>query len=169
LDIEALMTKGLVVKQEPGEGEDGKDEELTAAIGGHLSQLRTDVDSAIATHAQEILELVKEESGEKASAQKAGRVLSEKNRLHIKNAVSRMKEAIVALEELLEATEPQGGEAGIGPNGPAETKGRDPLGFDEKSLEEWLAVRQVLKSINTITSEKLAEIREKIREKSPRK
>ena len=60
----------------------------------------------------------------KLDIEKEGRIVSEKNRILIRNTVSTLKEASIALEELLKRTEPPTGEPQVGKTS---TAGKDPM------------------------------------------
>jgi HK97 family phage prohead protease len=84
------------------------------------------------TSPQELVRLIKEE----VVNQKAGRVLSEKNKTLIKTCVSQLQEAIEALNKLLDATEPQDDddskEFTFDDESPEEQKSTDPTLNDEE-------------------------------------
>jgi len=90
---------------------------------------------------------------------KEGRVLSEKNRKLIQNAISQMKEAIAALEELLGATEPPKEESVIDIEERKEEK--KTVEVDEKKLKEIIAtnLRELVKEI---TSQQIDKLRGKV-------
>jgi len=108
---------------------------------------------------------------------KAGRVLSDKNRALIQNCVDNMKNSIVALEELLTATESSEGKSADNPKGnegeeqpeenPDAPKERSKDGgFDEvsKALDVFLVNRQVLRSAVNALSGSLESLNKKIKE-----
>jgi len=93
---------------------------------------------------------------------KEGRVLSEKNRKLIQNAISQMKEAIAALEKLLEATEPPKQESVIDIEEKEEKKEeKKVMEIDEKKLKEIIAtnLRELVKEI---TSQQIDKLRGKV-------
>jgi len=93
---------------------------------------------------------------------KEGRVLSEKNRKLIQNAISQMKEAIAALEKLLEATEPPKQESVIDIEEKEEKKEeKKVMEIDEKRLKEIIAtnLRELVKEI---TSQQIDKLRGKV-------
>ncbi|MEM2988203.1 MAG: HNH endonuclease, partial [Candidatus Bathyarchaeia archaeon] len=93
--------------------------------------------------------------------EKSGRVLSEKNRNLIKNSILQMKAAIAALEELLSATEPQGGED----EEKSKQRSKD-VESDKQAFQDWLAMRQILRSAVNSISSSLETLNYKIRERS---
>lgn len=86
---------------------------------------------------------------------KSGRILSEKNRKLIGDTVAALQQTTAALQELHEATEPQGDgeEKRIAPP----KKRSNDAGFDEKTLNEFVHARQVLRRVSTSISEALAD------------
>jgi len=90
---------------------------------------------------------------------KEGRVLSEKNRKLIQNAISQMKEAISALEKLLEATEPPKQESIIDIEERKEEK--KIVEMDEKKLKEIIATN-LKELVKEITSQQIDKLRGKV-------
>lgn len=115
---------------------------------------------------------------------KAGRVLSDKNRQLIQNCIDEMEgcgtqleNSIAALQELLTATDnsgksedqPEGNEPeDPQKKGTAKQRSKDG-GSDDQSLDEWLVIRQVLRSAVNGVSSSLEGVNKKIREKSSAK
>lgn len=87
--------------------------------------------------------------------EKSGRVLSSKNRTLITNAISQMENSIVALRDLLKATEPQGDESGDKTN-----KGREPVG---REYREYLTIKSSLQIADKAIEETLKKMKEKLR------
>lgn len=100
------------------------------------------------------------EENKKSMEMKSDRVLSEKNHTLIDGAISQMKQSIAALEELLKATEPQGGEPGKS-NDPANQRSSG-AGFDIKeALNQYLLMKQVLRSVSTAIGDALGKVNKK--------
>jgi hypothetical protein len=143
-----------------------------AAVKDELMRHEEEIKTAVVAHTQKILEAIgSDNGGEKESkiiADKAGRVLSEKNRSLIKSAIDQFKSSIAALEELLQATEPQGVEGEEGPqDGGAPKQRSNGAGFGEKeALDAFLSGRQVLRLVNNVTSEALRKLNERPRPKT---
>lgn len=93
---------------------------------------------------------------------KTGRVLSEKNRKLIGDSVEQLKKAIAALEELLQATEPQGSEPeGGGKENPhgeikVETAGLERVKAD---LEIYHATRNILRAVDVAVEKGLRKLK----------
>lgn len=101
--------------------------------------------------------LLGEDKREENIAEKEGRVLSKKNRELINSAIEPMKASIAALETLLTATEPEGGEAQKADDGAAPKQRSRAAGSGESELfNQWLMSKQVLRAVNNATSEALA-------------
>lgn len=98
---------------------------------------------------------------QKSVITKAGRVLSEKNRKLIGDTVLSLQQTTAALQELHEATEPQGDgeEKKIAPP----KKRSNDAGFDERTLNEFVHARQVLRRVSTSISEALADFNKNAR------
>ncbi len=91
---------------------------------------------------------------------KEGRVLSDKNRAVIQEAIDSMNETIGALEELLEATDPQGDDGDEADDGKGSPQQRSSgTGSPAEALEKWLEMRKVLRAVNTATAEALSRAR----------
>ena len=161
---------------------------LPEDVGALLTDLQSKIDSTLVESAKAILDAVgggtapaeenpaeippaegdtpKQASVEDAKV-KEGRVLSEKNRSLIQNAINPLKEVTVALEELLQATQ------GVDPQKSQQDGGEDKkersksTGPDvKKAMEEWLEARQVLRSVSNATSNALENINKRIRANS---
>jgi hypothetical protein len=86
--------------------------------------------------------------------EKAGKVLSAKNREVITAARDTMQSGIVALDDLLAATEPSEGDAGKA-NAKPEAKGRKSHGHADDSFDKFVELRRVTRAVNTAISEAL--------------
>lgn len=86
---------------------------------------------------------------------KAGKVISAKNRSIITTARDSMQSGIVALDDLLAATEPSEGDAGKAQAKPEIKKGRELLSPSEDSLEKFVELRRVTRAVNTALCEAL--------------
>jgi hypothetical protein len=113
-------------------------------IGAELAALQTEVDDAIVRHSQAIIEIVRTEYGEEEA---------EKIQKAINNAASTQKG--------------QGGAAGESRQSEMPKQRSIDAGFDAEALNlnEWLAVRQVLRLINNITSKSLEKFNERARKR----
>lgn len=113
--------------------------------------------------------------------EKEGRVLSDKNKKIVNDAIAKTSEAVAALEELLTATEPQGDESKSAPEEgegkvepepskvEAEEKQRSKAARFEtemKSLDDFVAVRRVLRTVDNVIGDSLVRINQRIRERS---
>jgi HK97 family phage prohead protease len=95
-----------------------------------------------------------------ARNQKAGRVLSEKNRTTIKDTIDSLETTTAALQELYNATE-QGDGTEEGSSDASGSKQRSiRSGSDKKAFSNWMLSKQVLVSINNATSEALRKFNE---------
>lgn len=110
-------------------------------IGTELAALQNEVDDAIVRHAQAIIEIVRSEYGEEEAEK-------------IKHAINQMKSAAPTKTG-------QGGEGEERRDGVAPKQRSNGAGLDTKALDEWLAVRQVLRLINNVTSDSLAKFNER--------
>ena len=160
---------------------------LKEDVGALLGNMQSKVDTILVDAAQAILAAVGDdgepapaeepktpeegdgEEGKDASEKdvkvKEGRVLSEKNRSLIQNAISPLKDVTAALEELLVAS--QGDESQKDPNGGGANKRSKGSGSDEsKALNEWLQTRQVLRSVSSAVTAALEDTNKRIRSKS---
>ncbi len=100
----------------------------------------------------------------KFSAGKAGRVLSERNRKLIFNTVVSLQESVAALQELLNATEgSQGEETGTDTRSLKPKVG--PAGVTERDVADYILIQRVLRSINTSSSDALAQFNQRTRKK----
>ncbi len=90
-------------------------------------------------------------------SEKIGRILSEKNRVLISDAIKQMDRAIATLRELLKATEPPGDESKGMTN-----KGREPAG---KEYLEYLAIKNSLQIADKAIEETLRKMKERLRNK----
>jgi hypothetical protein len=136
----------------------GLDCEMIKAKGLEIKEDEKEPEAV--TPAPEIIEPVEKE--------KAGRVLSEKNRGAIQGSIDSMKSSIAALEELLSATEPQGGEGKAQADPDEKSK---PAGSEDivKGIKDYGDMRQVLRMISTVTSDALQKFNENHRKKSVKK
>lgn len=142
-----------------------------AAVKEELMRHEEEIKTAVVAHTQKILQAIGgSEDGKEAKAaiEKIGRVLSEKNRNLIKSAIDQFKMTIAALEELLQAAEPQGAEGEERPpDGGAPKQRSSGAGYDGKeALDAFLSGRQVLRLVNNVTSEALRKLNERPRPKT---
>lgn len=108
--------------------------------------------------------MVEEEIPSDKLEEKEGRVLSKKNRVLIENAISQLDQSIAALKDLLNASDPQGGEPEKAEGGgPANQRSRGSGSVEREALEAFLFSQQVLRRVNTVTSEVLAKFNERSR------
>ena len=97
---------------------------------------------------------------------KSGRVLSEENRTLIKTTIDGLTATITALQELYDATEPQGGGRSVEPpasGGETKAKAGD---FPEEAMQNWLLQKQVIGAVVTALSEAGANLNKKIKSQS---
>lgn len=133
---------------------------LTALVPTETTQASI-VAEKIKTTAEKTIEEILLKRGIDEIKEKSGRVLSEKNRTMISSCVSEMEKSIVALKELLIATEPQGDED--------KAKQADPKkrSSDAESvkdaLEAYFLMKQVLRSVSTAVSDALGKTKIKIK------
>lgn len=90
---------------------------------------------------------------------KAGKVLSEKNRNLIQTSVEQINTCAAALQELLDATTEQGDGAKADDAATQKQRSNPEGSALLKDLEDYFTVRQVLRSINNITSDSLAKMK----------
>ncbi len=110
-------------------------------------------------------EAPKEEAKAVEPEVKEGRVLSDKNRSVIQDAIDSMNETIAALQELLDATDPQGDDGDEADDGKGSPKQRsNGAGSATEALEKWLEMRKVLRAVNTATSDALSRAKLKNKE-----
>jgi len=127
--------------EEQNQEQESEPEKDIEKIGAELAALQSEVDDAIVRHSQAIIEIIRSEYGEEGA---------EKIKKAIKNAASTNNE--------------QGGVAEESQKGTPKQRSSD-AGFDIKALDEWLAVRQVLRSINNLTSKSLEKFNERAKKK----
>ncbi len=127
----------------------------------HEEEMKT----AVAAHTQKVLELLSAGAIAGGKEVKIGRVLSERNRTLIKSAIDQFKMTIVALEELLQATEPQGVEGEErSQDGSAPNERSDAAGYGSgDEMTQILALRSVLRSINNGSAQALENINKRLR------
>lgn len=166
LDIAEFVAKGIIsnvkegemvenpAKEENKEEKANKKEVTSEQAGAIMADLQTKVDTAITDAAIALQDLAGNEKSQNNVSEKAGRVLSAKNRELISKAVS-------ALQELLEATEPEDGKQ----LEKVEETGGD---FEQtmKSLNDFLAARSFLRSVDNAVGSALESMNKKIRERS---
>ncbi len=87
---------------------------------------------------------------------KTGRTISADTRTQIENAINLLEQASGALEQLLSGAGDQGTEGKDAPDGSAPKQRSSDEGSDEEVFKQWLLQRQVLRAVNTATSEALA-------------
>ncbi len=133
----------------------------------HEEEMKT----AVVAHTQKIVDILNRDDGNDGGAQdndakalKAGRVISEKNRSLIKQAIEQFKASIAALEELLTATEPQGSEGKEQPDGAAPNERSNAAGYGSiEEMNQILVLRSVLRSINNGSAQALENINRRLR------
>jgi hypothetical protein len=106
-----------------------------------------------------------EESKTVESEVKAGRVISEKNRQTLQSAIEYMTQASGALQQLLDAAEAQGSEGKVHDGDGSSKQRSSDAGSDEEVFKQWLLMKQVLRAVNTATSDALAKSKLFIRSK----
>lgn len=148
--------------------------------GAILTDMQSKVDTAITDASIAIQELLQgeESSDDKTvgeSKVKAGRVLSEKNRKLVKGVIDSLNQLTASLQELYEATEPEGGkgeeppiEKNAAPNEKVEAPGGD-AELVMKSLDDFLATRRVLRIADNAIGSALESVNKKIKERSQTK
>jgi hypothetical protein len=191
LDTAMLKMKGIEVKEEERMTEEENKQEETEEKPKIESEEAKEICSIEITKTDNVITLVYTDGSKSAPMKmtedfetelekiffKAGRVLSDKNRALIQNCVDNMKNSIVALEELLTATESSEGKSADNPEGnegeeqpeenPDAPKERSKDGgFDEvsKALDAFLVNRQVLRSAVNALSGSLESLNKKIKE-----
>lgn len=97
--------------------------------------------------------------------EKAGRVISEKNRQTLQSAIDSMTQAIGALQQLLDAAEAQGSEGKVHDGDGSPKQRSSDAGSDEEVFKQWLLMKQVLRAVNTATSDALSKSKLFIRSK----
>lgn len=154
IDMDMLKMKGLEIK-----AEDPKEGDACTMEDGTEGVMKPDKDGVLTC-------MMKPKADDKSKGEKevivdkAGKVLSQKNRDLISNSITQMKESIAALEELLKATEPQGDDQKIQKSKSAG------VGEMNKALDVYLENRQVLRMAENAISASLEALNKKIREKS---
>jgi HK97 family phage prohead protease len=98
-------------------------------------------------------EAPKEELSVPEPETKAGRILSERNRQAVADAIVSLDQALVALKQLLDAANAQGSEGAS--QEPPKQRSND-AGSDDEVVGKYLLMKQVLRAVNTATSEALA-------------
>jgi hypothetical protein len=108
-----------------------------------------------------------EPEGEKAveMEEKSGRAISEKNRQTLQSAIENMTQAIGALQQLLDAAEAQGSEGKVHDGDGSPKQRSSDAGSDEEVFKQWLLMKQVLRAVNTATSDALSKSKLFIRSK----
>lgn len=144
LNVAELVTKGIMVKTE----ESADPGEQTQDAGKEPNQ--AEIIAPGAEPAQE------NGQPEAKTVEKAGRVLSEKNRQLIETTVSDLKKLTAALQELLDATNGQGdgGEDGSGGSSPKQ-RSSAAGSIVKQEFNEFLFMHEVLRSVNNATSSAL--------------
>jgi HK97 family phage prohead protease len=97
-----------------------------------------------------------EEPKQPEPAEKAGRTISSDTRTQIENAINLLEQASGALEQLLNGAEAQSTEGKDAVDGGTPKQRSSDEGSDEEVFKQWLLQRQVLRAVNTATSEALA-------------
>lgn len=96
---------------------------------------------------------------------KTGRVISEKNRQTLQSAIEYMTQASGALQQLLDAAEAQGSEGKVHDGDGSSKQRSSDAGSDEEVFKQWLLMKQVLRAVNTATSDALSKSKLFIRSK----
>ncbi|MDQ3158800.1 MAG: hypothetical protein M3P98_01525 [bacterium] len=184
-DTEGVLAPGedgkLVCTPKPTSEEKGavsdmdQFEKLLTETIGLLNAYATDPESEVSEET-EVGKAVKAKKGDllailskqlQGGAEKAGRVLSEKNRTTINEAIKGMKAGIAALDELLDATDEKGDEGKKGNGASPKIKRSSDAGSDEmEGLNSFLRKREVLREINNVTSNALANFNKKAKGKN---
>lgn len=156
-------------KEEKAVKADGEDATLIEKVGAMLANLQNEIDTLYVTRSKEILDAIAAEEGDdmaegQKQIAKEGRVLSKRNRDLINSAIQPMKESIAALETLLEATSPEGGdEEKAVDGGTSKQRSKTAAAAMKEALEAHILSKRVLRAINTATSEALAEHNQRTR------
>lgn len=148
--------------------------------GAILTDMQSKVDTAITDAGIAIQELLQtEESDDDKTAGeakvKAGRVLSDKNRKLVKGVIDSLNQLTANLQELYDATEPEGGkgeeppiEKNAAPNEKVEAPGGD-AELVMRSLDDFLATRRVLRIADNAIGSALESVNKKIKERNQTK
>lgn len=142
LNVAELVTKGIMLKTQ-----ESADPGQQAQDAGKVSE-QGEIASPEAEPGQE------NGQPEAKTAEKAGRVLSEKNRQLIESTVSDLKKLTAALEDLLDATQGDGGEDGSGGSSPKQRSNAAGSQIKQE-FNEFLFMHEVLRSVNNATSSAL--------------
>lgn len=97
--------------------------------------------------------------------EKAGRTLSEKSRQSIESTINLLEQANGALRQLLDTAGSQGSEGKTSDDGGTPKQRSSGAGSDEEVFKQWLLMKQVLRAVNTATSDALAKSKIFIRQK----
>ncbi len=152
LDSVALMQKGLVFEEKKADQQVG---DVCSLDDGTDGVLEDDGEGNLVC-------VAKAKEPEEEKGMKSGRILSAKSRGHIESAITGIKGALVALEELLKAVD-LGGEDDAEPSDegdPAQRSNTSEHG-ERKGFKEWNQERQLLRVINNVTSDALRKFNEK--------
>lgn len=161
IDAEMLKSKGIELKDEAPEAEILPEAKVTEE-----NDQKPEVEENKAPEAEitpENPSAGEEGAGEAPSGEvieKAGRKISAKNRQTIQIAIDALKSATVALEDLLSMDEEDDDELeGTGGNDNPEKKVDSEINpIEGKAIDDWLAMRKVLRIVNNVTSKSLEEI-----------
>ncbi|GIW70329.1 MAG: hypothetical protein KatS3mg101_1076 [Patescibacteria group bacterium] len=115
--------------------------------GAELATLQNEIDDAIVRHSKAIIEIIQSEYGKDAAEK-------------IQKAIEQKKKTSAA-----STAEGQGGAAEESRDGGTPKQRSNSAGFDAKALDEWLAVRQVLRLINNVTSDSLKKFNERAKKR----
>lgn len=151
-DSAALMQKGLVFEEKKADQQAG---DICSLDDGTDGVLEDDGEGNLVC-------VAKAKESEEEKGMKSGRILSAKSRGHIESAITGIKGALVALEELLKAVD-LGGEDDAEPSDEGEPAQRSntPEHGERKGFKEWNQERQMLRVINNVTSDALRKFNEK--------
>lgn len=140
IDLEMIKAKGLEIKMDE---ETVQDTQVTEQNEEKKEGEKVEV--------QENVQLEKPEEKENVEM-KSGRVISEKNRSMIQTAIESLKQTTAALEELMTASQQGDGEM---KNEKSPNKKSSDTEFDEKSFNDFMLSRQVLRQVSTTVSDAL--------------
>jgi hypothetical protein len=153
LEPEALMQKGLVYKAEEGAegGQPGDEPQQAGKESASAENAQPEADLSEVTGDTQL------EKAEKLdTAEKSGRVLSDKNRKVIEQTVSDLQNTIAVLNELLAVASSGGeGEEDQGDGGSPKQRSNGAGSDIGKDFNQFLLMHQVLRIVNIKSSEAL--------------
>jgi hypothetical protein len=165
LNVAELVTKGIMLKAEENP-ENQSERENTAPEGEDVAKTEPAQPGSNleAETADKSAETAKEDKGDQSIKEKAGRVLSEKNRKLIQSTVSNLQTVTAALEELLSATESQGSGGEESSDGSSPKQRSNDAGSSAKQeFNNFLFMHEVLRTVNIATSNALETFNSKVR------